>query len=171
MGCSEQQSNVLRSELGGEGGPLEVPLREQLAVGTVDGGAEHRCSEKIDVSDRVDLSLRDQSERLTRRLDHRRREEIAAELHQIRRLGLLGDEALSGTGVRLGESATQSDADRAGRNVERVARQLAQDVIARSRACWESATAACCTRASLASTRKAPMLSSTSWNDVSTTRR
>ena len=45
FGRSEQQSNVFRSELGGEGGRIEVPLREQLAVSTADRGAAHRCSE------------------------------------------------------------------------------------------------------------------------------
>ena len=80
----------LRPSVAGEPGRLEFPSRDQPAVGLIRRRGEQRRGEDVDVLLPVDPGLGDQRDGLADDLDGRREQEVAAQLHQVGGVRLLG---------------------------------------------------------------------------------
>src|SRR5205807_2281490 len=64
---------------------------DQAAIGLVDRGGEQGRGQKLEILVPVDAGLADEGHGLAQPLDHRGQKEIAAELDQVRGLGLIPD--------------------------------------------------------------------------------
>ena len=79
------------SQRRGESWRLEPPLGDQPAIGPVHRRSEEGGGQEIEISTPIDARLADERQGLAERLDHGGAEEIAAQLDEVRGLGLIPD--------------------------------------------------------------------------------